>query len=732
MIETPDLRGLRESAQLTQQELAQRLGLSQSEISRLEQDPSAISLSVLARWQSVCTPEVRHPHGLTVPGESHQWLYGARTAINRYIDTWISPSEISNFDSIPKTREAKSVLASIIRKPIVTTFGLTDSGKSYTTNTLLGKDLIPVGLGPLTKALCIIVHKTDRPAWAMDDVYLFDENFEPTKWFDLDNVEYAKVRSGSIELLKAETTHRKFGFNQAIVKQSQTLFERATKGVSNLAAKLLPNRNFADQKSNRDINYAVIFDDSPLLEKVTFIDPPGMSEADDDQSLARIALSLADAVVMQTSVVGMGAKEKAGQDAMFLDAICATLTKTTGLAGVDLLKRILVVLTHFPKITEIELKTSVEFAKARIIGAFASFPRNDENYLLSSDDILRGLSTQFVALTQHEVGSYSGLYSKFQMLYREEFEKQWPHIVGKKVQNYASMISNNLDKQIEVISRELKNIGNAEIELEKMHRNAPQALEKWQRERDRLILISHKVQAEAENTLANLINHFSSEDGVLEYIERQYDDKEKEKAKETAFAYIIGELNRVCEREIKTKINELDEKVIAALSEFVKSIDIPEAEVHTRRFDIHSGWRAIVGGVGLIATYTTAVAVGVPLLVGGVFIFPPLILLVPMLGLVAFLGNWRAKLARGIAAEIKKGKIKSTMVGVCRQAFNNWRESFNMLIFGLKEKMDAYIERLEEVVAKRSSVGESERLQRILVELKETKEHFMRLPEVRE
>lgn len=66
---TPDmLRELRRSAGLTQAELAARLGLDRTTITRAERGERRVDMALLARWAEVCGSTVDLAHHASAPG----------------------------------------------------------------------------------------------------------------------------------------------------------------------------------------------------------------------------------------------------------------------------------------------------------------------------------------------------------------------------------------------------------------------------------------------------------------------------------------------------------------------------------------------------------------------------------------------------------------------------------------------------------------------------------------
>lgn len=130
------------------------------------------------------------------------------------------------------------------RKPYIGLYGDYDAGKSTLANELINKKLLPTGLAPTTQVPTILIHEDDRPSGLADNVYLFNQKWNPLFYREKEYyTEQFIVRSGEYKLLKSK-----------IVYSNEQSF----------------------------ISYAVVFVNSDILKFCNIIDFPGYNNIDED------------------------------------------------------------------------------------------------------------------------------------------------------------------------------------------------------------------------------------------------------------------------------------------------------------------------------------------------------------------------------------------------------------------------------------------------------------------
>lgn len=270
-----DVRGLRERAGLTQSQLAEKLGIRQDEVSRLERNPSALTLQLFLEICSI--------FGIS-PNQATSFRPGAPAPLlvrDRYHDIRAERNLILNhldkgrekLTEDPETAEAIYLLEQIVlqasQKPLVTLLGRSDSGKSRMINSIIGSDKLPTDWQPTTTIRVYVKHINDRPEWMKDEVIVFkspcpgDQGWDYRLFYDERYCAEWELESGSAELLQ------KYGTREGAKEQ-----------LSRAEA-------------------AVVYVDAPVLQACDMMDLPGFATGDssEEDAQAQRGREQADAII---------------------------------------------------------------------------------------------------------------------------------------------------------------------------------------------------------------------------------------------------------------------------------------------------------------------------------------------------------------------------------------------------------------------------------------------------
>lgn len=277
MTQLEDLEGLRIAAGLSQEDMANHLGVSQSQISRFEADPDSIPLGIYRAWIKICG-EVSSTRPLTLGDHAdHDPLSGikqhAELLTNYFTNAApVVPNDDAGLFNVPFDKDELIATARrCARKPVLGVAGRSDAGKTRAINTMTGSNWLPASHQPTTNLICLIRHAGDKPSWLNESIQIFGTGFDIGSPGDKANCTDNEIMRGSLSTLKD------YGSHQAPLKDAPE-FAGAT--------------------------YAVIYLESEFLRGCDIIDVPGYEHSDDDSDRADLATRMVDILVYISPVVG--------------------------------------------------------------------------------------------------------------------------------------------------------------------------------------------------------------------------------------------------------------------------------------------------------------------------------------------------------------------------------------------------------------------------------------------
>lgn len=299
----PDLRKLRETAGLSQAELAELIGVDQSAISRLERDPSSIQIGIFKKWCQVCgTPiERAMDNGVKLVKsifkeiDAYKDIEDKLSLLKAYadfhgVDDDVQPEhdrcdsasliDVSNQADTPKISNVFHAVKTILRKPRVAFCGEYDSGKSRMINTFIGHDYLPSDYNPTTKITCLLRHARSKPAWQAEEVWIFEDKItnqfgeKIEDKFNIDLVDDRAYCEAHKVIAGGQGTLRKHGAHDYELAELD--------GAS----------------------FAVIYIDAPILLNCDVIDLPGYGYIEDDEHKIESIRGSFDVLVFLSKFVG--------------------------------------------------------------------------------------------------------------------------------------------------------------------------------------------------------------------------------------------------------------------------------------------------------------------------------------------------------------------------------------------------------------------------------------------
>ncbi len=282
---TFDLKGFREHRlKKTQAEFAELLGISQDELSRMEQDPDEIPYKIL----KLIAEKTGVPIDDMISPEKPEPLKTIRTwSCAQYVkDTmtdYLRRAKPNGYD--PKFEkwftQLDTLISTSIRKPKIVFLGRSDSGKSTMINALIGEDKMPTSWTPTTSIVVYLKHIDDRPSFIKDELWIFRKGKDSELWDDSLLAEDKaaecrawKIAGGSADMLASYGTRE------------------------------------GDKYSQDDVGAAVLFVKSDILLNCDLMDAPGFAGGiESDNVAAKKAQLKADVLVYLSPANGFMTNE---------------------------------------------------------------------------------------------------------------------------------------------------------------------------------------------------------------------------------------------------------------------------------------------------------------------------------------------------------------------------------------------------------------------------------------
>ncbi len=282
--QTTDLAKMRADAKISQEEMATHLGISQSQVSRYEQDPDNTPLGVAKAWVKYCG-DISTKQGLEY-GAPYRDIATQIKLMNDYAETAPAPLDDALFKCAPTADSFVREVRNLGRKPRVAACGRFDQGKSRLANTLMGSEALPTGYQPATAIISLVRHVGDRPSWIREEVWIMRKGFDLNQANDERHCNKYKIVAGSFDTLRKYGTH-----NDNRPADADQCFA------------------------------ALVFVDSPFLLGCDLLDLPGYGHSPDDHTKAELAHSLADILIYTSAAQGFMDQ----QDLQFVNALLKQL-----------------------------------------------------------------------------------------------------------------------------------------------------------------------------------------------------------------------------------------------------------------------------------------------------------------------------------------------------------------------------------------------------------------------
>ncbi|MDM7975866.1 MULTISPECIES: dynamin family protein [Thalassospira] len=712
--EVINLFNIRNSAGLSQGELAEKLGISQSAVSRFEQDQDNVPLSIYLAWIKVCGQT-----SSKIPveyGNPYDSLTTQIQLMSRYAQSAPNRLDEAKFYDAPNPDVLIAQARAIGRKPRLAFCGRFDQGKSRLANTLMGGDYLHTGYQPVTSMLYLIRHINDRPTWFKEDVWIMKKGFDLNLADDQEHCFKHRLVAGSFDTLRDYGTHR----------------ENPKKDVEKCSV-------------------ALVYIDTPFLLGCDLIDLPGYGNSQDDHNNAEIAHSIADILVYVSTAQGFLDQNDLHYISALLEQLPPVQQENDSASTLQNMYFLATWAHQAPKeVAEIIRKSS---------------GRAFKHLFEALEKRAASMGRQAPTLDEFRERFFSYLVE--QPSRREGFEGDLSELLGSTFPNYVYSRMDNwvLDLKtsaksycsdwLKKLTDALEHREAAQSDLLKLESAEPERQKRIQGQIKRIhsvIDLSKRATRDYVTTeLASLITAKNIEDVIC----KRYEDRKE--AQELAGTYLIDhvkgkfhEVLNIRSRELAAEVNE----VLATYSS--TELGVGKIALPFNAQGVFLGALASVGTYGALSAWVAAVTAGSNL--GGYLLVPSVVsflssigisvggtatavsfvasiggpitimvglgLLAGLAGYALFGASWQRRLAKKIAKELSQRDFIGALV---RQSDEFWEETRSGFDEGIKETESAYKSRLKSL---RSLVNETDpkELSRMIGSLDEMRDFFGGIP----
>jgi transcriptional regulator with XRE-family HTH domain len=584
---TIDLRQMRISIGRTQADVAAALGLTQSQVSRHEEDPENVPMGLMRKWlaflgTSLQEIDKEQPIG-SPPGIELGTPYTSLHDRLRLLDDYARTGEEGAIHAAaqdfggPTLADLRGLAGLLRRKPNLVLTGRFDSGKSRLANALLGGEHLPSAYAPLTRLPTYVRHASDRPAWLdeKERVLIFREGFNPLQW---DNEEHCRgqiLTVGGMELLKSYGTHR------------------------------------GEHKDIADAHSALVYLDSPLLQACNVIDLPGFNnnpgdeKRDEDRRKAEAAFSHIDLLIYVAPCQGF----LDGTDFSYLSHLLRGLPPLEKeVEAMPQLGNLFIVASHaHPGIRDTDLNEDILNGGAeRLWKHFRSTILSDRAGRPVGLEAVRARFFSFWAETE---ARRVGLERAVRLALAEHVPMARTRAAEAQVLAFKERARGNVRAQITAYERVLADIEQARRELEDLERNDPIRRKRLATARDDVRQKVAQYTHENVEAVKAIYTQRADVDALEKLIEAEFGTRAnpKEEAKKYAAALILeriqhegGEVTRsfseALARDIEKFLGQYDSTVKQAKLTGDRPLEIP--------FDSRGAFFGGIAGMSFVGAMT--------------------------------------------------------------------------------------------------------------------------------
>ncbi len=594
-------------------------------------------------------------------------------------------------------KNLENCISTLERKPRVAFIGNSDTGKSSTINSLIGKDILPAQWQPHTSISIFIRHSEDKPDYIKNDVTIFKPNVEG-KNFRIDKI--------NNEEYYAEWSLETGNYN------------------------VLKEYGIRDENGNcKDYSGAVIYVNSAILKNLEIIDLPGFNtDRIEDDLIYKEEVVHADVTVFLSRING------------FIDGTEINYLKD-GLKNLKVLEKknendlkplnnFYVLATHGDIIkTASEREQIIDSAAKRVYNK--TIPQNYWDYRCK----ISGYEYSIEEI-KNRIFPYSNTLTEIGKSFREDLVKllkefgEMLYLVAKQeIKKAVETSDESLKKELDGIDKLLNDRDNIIKALKERDSSIGKTNQEKELERK---MIVDKIRDYKKNDIEkvkNIYEEIVNEKFLEEELKRKaYENKKIEKE---MFISYINDL-------LSLRIQDILE---ASGKEFSKNIDdFIETKSKANNFnfkgfgfDYKRAFFSGLGGVGILGAFTIwasivaagsnlgayiLIAQGVSFLsalgisvggtaaaatgiaaIGGPITIGIALAIISALALYSLLGiNWQKKFSSLIVKEYEKAKAKKQYEDLVQKFWEDTENAFKATVDKIEKEFDEYINNLRETI----------------------------------
>lgn len=725
------LKTERLKAGLSQQEVAERShSLSQKQISRIELDPLTQDLSAVMEYLNIVAAGkaeeflqivfkiITNESTLNMQNdgikmESKQKLTQQIEAILHKVENSTNLL-IQNSNINVGITSLRNHLRNIQAKPIIAAMGPSDAGKSTLLNFILRDNLLPAKWQPTTCLVTLLMHKNDKPDFISGNVAIYKAKFQPYMIFDEMAQKEFHIESGDSSLLKKYASKNENG----------DMFDESA-------------------------YMAVTFVDSPVLDHIWLLDTPGQlidpeairRQTDGENSNALFAdvdkalsaVRLADGIIFASSTT----KFLRDEEPHFFSSI---LKANPPLDAKKPLENIVILKTHSYGEIDKEANDQIFFESSLNL-------HKEFGYLLYESWLSD--CPELVIPTPKDWQATMLPFFKENLEYCQSFDARLLKLIHYLIVNRNARVEHQIlqvkNEIIKFIQTEKKNINNKKIDVEKRKEEVDYKVERFRHEEQQLLkefdeLLSSCEEEKNDNieSLSNSFSRLTNLDGMYEFIDRNFDDKDQAKSK---IKFVISaHLENKAKTVLTKSTKKFAEKLDLIVQKWQRAIPVSNTNVggasnefdgvhlsgNYSNFDARS---ALVGGLtglasfgamaGYVATITSNLgayilvgeaagiltALGItgsvttlPVLVaqtGGPVVWG--ITIAAVIGAIVFklFSDWKKSLAKSVSNSLKESNAFNSIRTSVEKYWCDSRIALEKSIERLKSETEKYIESLK-------------------------------------
>ncbi len=668
--QTYDLAKMRADAKISQEEMATYLGISQSQVSRYEQDPDNTPLGVVKAWVKYCG-DISTKQGLEY-GAPYRGIATQIKLMSDYAETAPAPLDDALFKGAPTAASFVREVRNLGRKPRVAACGRFDQGKSRLANTLMGSDALPTAYQPATAIISLVRHVSDRPSWIKEDVWIMRKGFDLNQANDEQHCNDYKIVAGSFDTLKKYGTH---------------------------------NDN---QPADADQCFAaLVYVDSPFLFGCDLLDLPGYGHSHDDHTKAELAHSLADVLIYASAAQGFMDQ----QDLQFANALLKQLPTLEAKDGTLPVLRNVYFVATMARQDQADLEDIITKASSRAY-----------THLLEGLQARGELIGRPISLTDFRARFFTYLVDDTSR--RKAFEEDLADLLSKvcpvqvrgRLDGWVVELKNSTkaycDGWTARLVEALENRDRAQGSLEMLERAEPLRQRRIGSKTERILsTIAANKSASTEHIKADL-SKLVTPDYVEKRIRERYEDKKD--AQQLAGSYLIDHIQNKLNSFLAERAQELVPDINDILADYQAAgtsaggVELGSLSVPFNVKGVFLGALAATGTAGAMAAWAAATAasaeVGSAMLLPGVASYlagigataggvvstgsliaalgGPITLVIGLgvlLGLAAYAlfgSSWQSRLAKKICEALKEQRFLETLATHSEKYWDDTRHSF--------------------------------------------------------